>query len=227
MIFIGFSGEFRCDDIVHCSDFRDELNCKDYSRKKNSQTSIYHKNPLCEEKRFNPFKIYPPTIDSLLLESYLHPNLRQEYLDTIYYFQFAVFYGLAGGLILIFFSIISLIFSACCRQKYIYLPFCFYGIWILLAWVFISLGLISFVGIWMWKKDILIDDERNSSYETMIHRINPSLQNLEFFGLSFWLACGAALTTFIGLLLSCCICCTLGSSRSDNKEYEIIHMQNY
>jgi len=61
----------------------------------------------------------------------------------------------------------------------------------------------------------------------MIHQNNSSLRNLQFFGLSFWLACGAALATFIGLLLSYCICCTIGSSRSDDKEYEIMHMQNY
>ena len=33
----------------------------------------------------------------------------------------------------------------------------------------------------------------------------PTLRNIEFFGLSFWLACGAALSTFIGLLLSYCV----------------------
>ena len=145
----------------------------------------------------------------------------------MHYLKLIVFYGFAGGLVLIFFSIISLFFYACCRQKCSNLPFYFYGLWTLLAWLLISIALVSFVNIWIWEREILLDDERNLSYETMIHRLNPSLQNLEFFGLSFWLACGSALTTFAGLLLSCCICCTIGSARSENKEYEIMHMQNY
>jgi hypothetical protein len=227
LICIGFLGKYRCDDLAHCSDFLDELDCKEYSSTKNSQESIYHNDRLCEEKRFNPFHIHPPKIDSLLLESYTHPTHRQEYLNLIYYIQLVVFYGIAGGLIWIFFSIISLFFLICCREKCRNIPFYIYGLWTLLAWLFITIALILFVYIWILKKETLLDDEKSLSYETMIHKMNPSLQNLEFFGLSFWLACGAALTTFIGLLLSCCICCTLGSSRSDNKEYEIIHMQNY
>ncbi len=226
-IYLGFLEEYRCDDIVHCSNLDDELDCKDYSRTKTSQEIIYHKDHLCEEKHFNPFNINPPKIDSSLLEFYSHPNQRIEYLNLIHYLRLIVFYGILCGLILIIFSIISLFFSVCCRQKCINIPFYFYGLWTLFAWLFISIGLIAFVNIWIWKKEILLDDERNLPYETMIHRLNPSLQNLEFFGLSFWLACGAILSTFISLLLSCCICCTMSSSRSENKEYEIMHMQNY
>jgi hypothetical protein len=224
---LGFPGKFLCDNHVHCSDFHDELKCDDYSSTKTSQESIYHNDRLCEEQRFNPFNIYPPKIDSSSLESYSNPQLRIEYLNLIHYLQLIVFYGIAGGLIFIFFSIISLFFYACCHQKCMNIPFYFYGLWTLFAWLLISIALISFVNIWIWKREILIDDERNLSIETMIHKRNPSLQNLEFFGLSFWLACGAGLMTFISLLLSCCICCTIGSARSENKEYEIMHMQNY
>jgi hypothetical protein len=150
-----------------------------------------------------------------------------EYVNLIFYLRLIVFYGIAGGLIFLFFSIIALFFSACCRHKCKNVPFYFHGIWTLFAWLLICLGLLSFVNIWIWRREILLDYERNSAFDTMIHERNPSLQNLEFFGLSFWLACGAALATFIGLLLSCCICCKIGSSRSDNKEYEIMHMQTY
>ncbi len=224
---LGFSYKHRCDGIVDCSDFSDELGCEDYSSTKTSQESIYHKDRLCEEKHYNPFNIYPPKVDSLSLESYLNPNQRLEYLKLIHYLKLIVFYGITGGLILIFLSIISLFFFVCCRHKCINVPFYFYGLWTLFAWLFISIALISFVNIWIWKKEILIDEQRNSLFETMIYKMNPSLQNLEFFGLSFWLACGSALTTFISLLLSCCICCKIGSSRSENKEYEIMQMQNY
>ncbi len=227
MICIGFLGKYRCDDLAHCSDFLDELDCKEYSSTKNSQESIYHNDRLCEEKRFNPFHIHPPKIDSSLLESYIHPTQRLEHLNLMHYLQFIIFYGIAGGLIWIFFSIISLFFLICCREKCRNIPFYIYGLWTLLAWLFITIALILFVYIWILKKETLLDDEKSLSYETMIHKMNPSLQNLEFFGLSFWLACGSALGTFIGLLLSCCICCTINSSRSENKEYEIMHMQNY
>jgi hypothetical protein len=147
--------------------------------------------------------------------------------NILHYLQLIVFYGITGGLVFIFLSMVSLLFVACCRNKCLSLPFCCYGLWILFACLFICTALLSFVNMWFWKKELVGDYERNLSFEIMIHEKNPSLRNLEFFGLSFWLACGAALATFIGLLLSCCICCKIGSSRSDNKEYEIMHMQTY
>lgn len=168
-----------------------------------------------------------PKIDLQTLEIYPHPDQRQEDLVMMYNLQLITFFGIIASLIWIFMAIISLFCLICCRHKCMNLPFYFYGLWILLAWIFLSLALVAFAGLWFWKKDFLIDDERNLSFEVMKYKTNPSLQNLEFFGLSFWLACGAALTTFIGVLLSCCICCTVGSVRSENKEYEIMHMQNY
>ncbi|CAF2033568.1 unnamed protein product [Rotaria magnacalcarata] len=87
--------------------------------------------------------------------------------------------------------------------------------------------LLLFACTWIWKKEILLDYEKNLPFDIMIHQRNPSLKDLEYFGLSFWLACGAALTTFLGLLLSCCFCCKIGSSRSENKEYEIMQMHSY
>jgi len=222
-----FLPKYRCDGTVQCSDLRDELNCVDYPSTSNHQGKIYHTDPLCIEKRYNPFDIYPPKIDSSILEQYSHPDRYTEHLDIIFYLKFTVFYGISGGLLFIFFSLISLLFFACCHRKCLSVPFFLYGLWILLAWVFICIALISFVNIWYWEKEILLDHERSLPYNVMIHQNNSSLRNLQFFGLSFWLACGAALATFIGLLLSYCICCTIGSSRSDDKEYEIMHMQNY
>jgi hypothetical protein len=214
--------KYRCDGIVHCSDLRDELNCTDYPSTTNARTD-YH----CQEKRFNPFKFYPPTVDSSVTDLYPNFDQRVQYHNYMHYFQFTAFYGVAGGIIFLFFAIISLFFVACCRHKCLSIPFYFYGLWILLAWVSICSALLTFVSMWFWKKQNLLDYENNSPLDIMIYQRNPSLQDVEFFGLSFWLACGAALATFIGLLLSCCVCCTIGSSRSENKEYEIMHMQNY
>ncbi|CAF2403283.1 unnamed protein product [Rotaria sp. Silwood2] len=222
-----FLPKHRCDNIVDCSDFRDELNCIDYSNTSNSQRNFYHNDRLCEEKHFNPFNIYPPKIDLSLFQLYPYPNQRITYLNLIYYLKLSVFYGITSGLMFIFLSIISLFFVACCHHKCRRVPFYFYNLWMLLAWLCICMGLLSFVYIWILKKEILLDYERNIPLNIMIYERNPTLQNLEFFGLSFWLACSAALTTFFCLLLSCCICCTIGSSRSDNKEYEIMQMQSY
>jgi len=69
--------------------------------------------------------------------------------------------------------------------------------------------------------------KKSLSIEIKIHERNPTLRHIEFFGLSFWLTCGAALASFIGFLLSYCVCCTIGSSRADDKEYEIMQMHNY
>ena len=74
---------------------------------------------------------------------------------------------------------------------------------------------------------MLLDYKRNLPFNIMIHEKNPSLRNLESLGLSFWLACGAALATFISVLISCCICRTNNSSRSNHKRYEVVRMQNY
>ncbi|CAF1428031.1 unnamed protein product [Adineta ricciae] len=222
-----FQPKYRCDGVVHCSDLRDELNCTDYSSTTNEKGDMFRLEYLCHEKRFNPFIFYPPKIDPRLLESYPHPNQRTEYLNFMFYLQLVAFYCVASGLIFLFLAIISLFFFACCRDKCISVPFCLYGMWTLLAWIAICAALLAFVGMWLWKKHNLSDYENNPPLDIMIYQRNPSLQYVEFFGLSFWLACGAALVAFIGVLLSCCVCFTVGSSRSENKEYEIMHMQNY
>jgi len=223
----GFLSKYRCDGIVHCSDFRDELKCEDYASSKLSPSTIYHSDRLCEEKRFKPWHFSPPIVDSFVFQSYIYPQQRIEYLNLIYYLQLIVFYGIFGGLIFTFFAIVSLFFYPCCRDKCSNVAFYFFGFWTLIAWLFLSLALISFVNIWIWKKELFVDEDKNLSFETMIYDMNPTLRHLEFFGVSFWLACGAALATFIALLFSCCFCCTLGSFRSENKEYEIMHMQSY
>jgi hypothetical protein len=97
----------------------------------------------------------------------------------------------------------------------------------LIAWLLILTALISFAFIWLWQKQTVIDEEKSLPIDIMIHERNPTLRRIEFFGLSYWLACGAALATFIGLLLSYCACCTIGSSRADDKEYEIMQMHTY
>jgi len=155
-----------------------------------------------------------------LLESYSNPNL-------IYYLQLTVFYGIVGGLIFLLLAVISLFFFGCCRHHCIGVPFYFYGFWMFLAWLLILTALGSFAFMWFWKKQTVLDDDKTLPFERELHERNPTLRNIEFFGLSFWLACGSFLATFIGLLLSCCVCCTLGSSRADDKEYEIMQMHNY
>jgi len=179
------------------------------------------------EHRFNPFRFYPPKIHPSSLQSYLYPNKRIDYLNLIFYLQLIVVYGVFAGLIFLLFAVISLFFFACCRRHCVSVPFYFYGLWMLLAWVVISIALIAFIFLWLWQKQTVLDPEKSLALDIDIHERNPTLRNIEFFGLSFWLACGAALSAFIGLLLSYCVCCTLGSARADDKEYEIMHMHNY
>jgi hypothetical protein len=179
------------------------------------------------EQRFNPFRFHPPTINASTLTGYSNPHQRIEYLNSIYYLQLIVFYGILGGLIFLLFAVISLFFFGCCRRQCISVPFYFYGWWMLLAWLLISVALITFIFLWLWQKQTILDSEKTLASVIKIHERNPTLRNIEFFGLSFWLACGAALASFIGLLLSYCVCCTTGSSRSEDKEYEIMQMHNY
>jgi len=216
-------GKYRCDGVVHCSDFRDEINCGNNTH----QVKTLPTGQQCMEKRFNPLRFHPPTVKSSSLESYSNPNKRIEYLNLIFYLQLIVFYGIIGGLIFLLLAVISLFFFGCCRRHCISVPFYFYGFWMLLAWLIILTALISFVFIWLWQKQMVLDPEKSLLSDIDIHERNPTLRNIEFFGLSFWLACGAALSTFIGLLLSYCVCCTIGSSRADDKEYEIMQMHNY
>ena len=183
--------------------------------------------PICIEQRLNPFLIQPPMIDSSQLEAYPSPNHRVDYLNLLFYLQLGIFYCNLGGLIFLLLAVISLFFFVCCRRRCISVPFYFYGLWMLAAWLLISTALIAFVFQWLWQKHTVLDLEKFSPLEVEIHEKNRSLRNIEFFGLSFWLACGAALSTFIGLLLSYCVCCTVGSSRADDKEYAIMHIENY
>lgn len=179
------------------------------------------------EQRFNPFRIFPSTIKSNRLESYSHPKQRTEYLNLLFYLQLIIFYGIVAGLIFLLLAVISLFFFGCCRKVCISVPFYFYGFWMLLAWLVIMTSLIVFGFIWLWQKQTILDPQKSLLSDIDIHERNPTLRHIEFFGLSFWLACGAALSTFIGLLFSYCVCCTVGSSRADDKEYEIMHMHNY
>lgn len=218
---------YRCDGTVQCSDLRDESNCEDYETNTKRPRKIIFNDKPCIEQRLNPFVFYPPAIDSSLLEPYPSPNHRQEYLNTLFYLQLIIFYCFLAGLILLLFAVISLFFFVCCRRQCISVPFYFYGFWMLAAWLVISTGLIAFVFQWLWQKHTVVDIEKFTLLDVEINEHNKSLRNIEFFGLSFWLACGAALASFIGLLLSYCVCCTLGSSRSEDKEYEIMHIHNY
>ncbi|CAF3323264.1 unnamed protein product [Rotaria socialis] len=220
-----FPVESKCDGVVHCSDLSDEIDCKEYTTTSNYQKKIYDNNQYCMEQRFDPFRFTPPN-DSLI-ESYSNPTKRMSYVHLDYWLHLIVVYGIIGGLIFLLFAVLSLFFFGCCRRHCICVPFYFYGFGMLLAWLLISIALISFVLIWLFQKQNILDDETTLPLEIMIHERNPMLRHVEFFGLSFWLACGAALATFIGLLLSYCVCCTLGSARADDKEYEIMQMHNY
>jgi hypothetical protein len=204
------------------------MNCgKNNTATENRQEKTLQNGQQCIQERFNPLRFYPPKINSTILEAYSNPNLRLDYLNLIYYLKLIVFYGIAGGLIFLLLAVLSLFFSGCCRQRCISIPFYFYGFWMLLAWLVITTALIAFVFIWLWQKQTVLDPEKSLASEIDIHERNPTLRHIEFFGLSFWLACGAALATFIGLLLSYCACCTVGSSRAEDKEYEIMQMHNY
>jgi hypothetical protein len=203
------------------------MDCGSYGTTSNPQKEISYRGQPCIEQRFNPIRFNPPTIDSSSLESYSHPKQRIQYLNTMFYLQLIVFYGIVGGLLFLLFAVISLFFFGCCRRHCITVPFYFYGLWMFLAWVLILAALVSFVFIWLWKRQTVLDNEMSLPTDIMIHERNPTLRRIEFFGLSFWLACGAALATFIGLLLSYCACCTIGSSRADDKEYEIMQMHTY
>jgi hypothetical protein len=193
----------------------------------NRQRRVFYHDQPCLEQRFNPLRILPYPIESSQLEPYTNPKSRQEYLNTVFYLQLTIFYCVFGGLMFLLLAVLSLFFFSCCRRRCISVPFYFYGFWMLIAWILISTGLIAFVFQWLWQKQTVLDVEKSLSAEIMIHEQNPTLRNIEFFGLSFWFACGSALATFIGLLLSYCVCCTVGSSRADDKEYEIMQMHNY
>lgn len=177
------------------------------------------------EQRRNPLLFVPPNDSSIDL----HPKLDQriEYNRLSYYLQLIVFYGVAFGLVFLLLAVISLFFFGCCRRHCIGAVFYFYGFWMLLAWLCILTALLIFAFMWLWQKHAVLDEDKTLPFDKMIHENNPTLKNIEFFGWSYWLACGAALSTFIGLLLSYCVCCTLGSSRADDKEYEIMQMHNY
>ena len=177
------------------------------------------------EKNFNPFRLH--TFKDTSFQYYLYPIKRMEYLNLVHRLKLIVFYGIVSGLIFLLFAVISLFFFGCCRHHCISIPFYFYGFWMLLAWLVISISLLIFVFLWLWQKQIVLDPEKTLLIDVMIHENNPSLRHIEFLGLSFWLACGALLATFIGLLLSYWACCTVGSSRAEDKEYEIMHMQSY
>jgi hypothetical protein len=227
LFFKGLSIKHRCDGNVDCSDLRDEIECGNHTKNEYRHVKTLQNGQQCMAKRFNPFHIRPPKINPLSLESYSNPNQRIEYLNLLYYLQLIVFYGIVGGLIFLLFAIISLFFFGCCRRHCISVPFYFYGFWMLLAWLVILTSLIAFIFIWLWQKQTVLDPDKSLAADIDIHERNPTLRHIEFFGLSFWLACGAALSTFIGLLLSYCVCCTIGSSRADDKEYEIMQMHNY
>ena len=222
--------EYRCDGIGQCSDLIDESDCNDYTTSIKAfdrpKKSSYKDQP-CMQQRFSPIRFYPPDYSSASLKSYTNPNKRIEYLNIIFYVQLIVFYGIVGGLIFLLLAVISLFFFGCCRHHCISVPFYFYGVWMFLAWLAILTALVIFVFMWLWQKQTVLDYDKTLASEIKIHERNPTLRHIEFFGLSFWLACGAALATFIGLLLSYCVCCSLGSSRSDDKEYEIMQMHTY
>jgi len=222
-----FPEKYRCDGIVQCSDSRDEMDCDSFPSVTPRQ-STWRDDRQCMERRFNPIRFVPPSIESSILEAYPHPQNHAHYLAILHYLQLIVFYGIVGSIFFIFLSIITLFFFACCcRHRCMGVPFGLYGIWMFLAWILVTMALITFFFVWIWQKQTVLDNDKALPLDVMIHELNPTLRQIEFFGLSFWLACGAALATFVALIISCCVCCTLGSSRAEDKEYEIMQMQAY
>ena len=222
----GLPLHYRCDGIVHCSDLRDEINCGNNTAE-NLIIRTLPSNQQCVEERVHPFRFYPPRISPLSLHAYSSAEKRSEYLNLLFYLRLSIAYGILAGLVFLLFAVISLFFFGCCRRHCISVPFYFYGFWMLLAWLVIMTALLAFVFLWLWQKQTVLDLSSRLPLDVDIHERNPTLRDMEFFGLSFWLACGAALATFLGLLLSYCACCTIGSSRADDKEYEIMQMHTY
>ena len=211
----GFLAKYRCDDTVQCSDFRDELNCIDYSNSPQPSRHLYHTDRSCVEERFDPFRV-----ESL-------SDHRPKQLILMSYGKLLVFYGTLGCLFFLFLSLLSLLFAVCRRRQCRNLSLYFYGLWMFLAFLLLCVALTSFVSLWFWKKLIVTDHQSHSPLEVMIHQRNPSLRDVQFFGWSFWLACGAALATLLGLVFSCCVCWTMSSARALDKEYEIMQMDHY
>lgn len=226
VFFQGLPMQYRCDQIVHCSDLRDEDNCGN-NTDENLIVKTLPTNQKCVEERVHPFRFFPSKINPLLLDAYSNPEKRTEYLNLLFYLRLATAYGVLAGLVFLVCAVVSLFFFGCCRRRCISVPFYLYGFWMFLAWLVIMAALLAFVFLWLWQKHTVSDLENRLSLDVDIHDRNPTLRNIEFFGLSFWLACGAALATFLGLLLSYCVCCTIGSSRADDKEYEIMQMHSY
>lgn len=219
---IGFLAKYRCDDTVQCSDFRDELNCIDYSNSPKSRRHLYHTDRSCVEERFDPFDQFPFKINDNSPS-----DQRPKHLILMSFAKLLVFYGILGCLFFLLLALISLLFAVCRHQLCRNLSLYFYGLWMFLALLLLCVALTSFVNLWFWKKVIVTDDQMNSPLDVMIHQRNLSLRHVQFFGWSFWLACGAALATLLGFVFSCGVCWTMASARAYDKEYEIMQMDHY
>ena len=150
-----------------------------------------------------------------------------QHLIMMHYLKLAVIYGIFSGIFSVIIAIVCLLFKKCCNPRYGHLSIYFYGFWMFLAMILTAMALIIFVSIWLLKKNTVADPEKNLPFDAMVHQRNLSLRDIEFFGWSFWVACGGVLCIFIGFFTSCFICRAISLSRAQDKEYEIMHMDHY
>jgi len=235
----------KCDQIPNCLDYSDEFSadCSNntltklpmYSLK--ALTSIYmqmlnakpHYDPI--NKCFRTYFDFK-TSQSIRKESLKYlPQWQAESIQANNNFNYhlQLIYSLAFSSSLLFnlLSLFSLVFLVCFGKYCYQCSFWFYGFFEIIAWLLATFGLLTFYLQWNSNLHKSFEPSARLPLESEIYKLNPELLAVNELGISFWFATGATLASFLASLFSCIMCCSMPSSRHEDKEYQIMQLPHY
>lgn len=190
-------------------------------------SNYYDAGAKCYKSYFNYKTAKLIAKDSLkYLNQQLADNI-QEMNNINYHLQ--LIYNLCFGFSLVFalMALVSLMFISCFKKTCFQCPFWFYGFFQIVSWLTSLFGLMTFMYQFYTNKQKYLDPQVQLPIRSEIMRLNPHLNEVEVFGVSFWLAVAATSTSCLASFMSCFICCRLPSSRHGDKEYKIMQIPTY
>ena len=127
-----------------------------------------------------------------------------------------------------------ILYSISCIDRFYSIPFGFLSCFSFASFVCGSTAFGLFIYNWIDQRFYEFNEKIEINHiQQSIVALNPWINQIETFGLGFWIILGAIGLNLLTTLLSCCFCCGLQSDKSklrihvNNDKYAIVHTNLY